>query len=78
MSLHKDGRQNKIEMQLTNEYAITNRPQCVVMTDSVRENLPPGLTIKSSHIRIGESIGQGNVKYVINFDYEEQSVSCHS
>ena len=49
-------------MQLAdvNEYAVTNpQSQHVAVKGSVREKLPPGLTIKSSHIRIGESIGQG-------------------
>ena len=49
-------------MQLTgvNEYVITNLwLQHVAVKGSVREKLPPGLTIKSSHIRIEETIGQG-------------------
>ena len=55
-------RLNKAEVQLAdvNEYAVTiPQSQHVVVKGSVREKLPPGLTIKSSHIRIGESIGQG-------------------
>ena len=64
-SLHKHPRLDKPDSQLTdvNEYAITvTNPQHVVVRGSIREKLPPGLTIKSSHIRIGESIGQGNIK----------------
>ena len=53
---------NKAEVQLAdvNEYAVTiPQSQHVVVKGSVREQLPPGLAVKSSHIRIGESIGQG-------------------
>ena len=49
---------NVIQLADVKEYAIT---QHVVVKGSVRENFPPGLTIKSSHIRIGESIGEGNI-----------------
>ena len=68
-SLRKGSRLEKIEVQLSdvNEYAITNpQSQRVVVKGSVREKLAPGLTIKSSHIRIGEPIGQGNL---VNLKY---------
>ena len=63
--LHKHPRLDKADIQLTevNEYAVTvTNPQRVIVRGSIREKLPPALTIKSSHIRIGKSIGQGNIK----------------
>ena len=65
--LHKHPRLDKADIQLTdvNEYAVTvpvTNPQRVTVRGSIREKLPPALTIKSSHIRIGKSIGQGNIK----------------
>ena len=51
-----------IQLADVNEYAISvTNPQHVAVKESLREKLPPGLTIKSSHIRIGESIGQGTI-----------------
>ena len=55
------------DVQLTdlNEYTTTN-PQHVVVKGSIKHKLPPGLTIKSSHIRIGEPIGQGNLNIIVH------------
>ena len=63
--LHKHPRLDEADIQLTdvNEYAVTvTNPQRVIVRGFIREKLPPALTIKSSHIRIGKSIGQGNIK----------------
>ena len=66
-SLYGRSRHSDINIQLSTDHI--NDSQHVVMRGSVRKKLPPGLTIKSSHIRIGESIGQGKATYKLYYNH---------